>query len=456
MSDAIGEFLNSPTNDDIDSFLNGPDDAPLPKSFSLPSQQASQKGGGGLLGTDLSDASNFDPLAMVARIGQLADSGNQALANLIAEQSGYAASKGIGGKQLQVPEFFGGGNVGTEQLPEILGATALGTASEFLMPQNRLGAGLTLLPGAAKGVQLLDDATIGALPKIAASVKNFGTQFLKAFPKIEERFGKEILSKPSILTEAKSVEEASANYRNAVGDLPGKTKSIAARLNKVVVKEGDFTDAIDRAGRLLNKTELDKNGVPIPLTPQDALEGVQTINRFVRNKQFTLSLDKEQLMEIGKVKNGLLDFLQTHGTPKIRSAGKELFEAYAREAFEFWLPQTKGGTTDALRSMFAAHQVVSGLSAALSSGLAAGVGGVTLGAAYFPKAAGSVIKNVAALGGPAGTAARVAGVAGANLADDDGGEKSLDYSAAQVAVAKGLVTPEEAQRRLDAKYGAKK
>lgn len=401
MSDAIGDFLNSPTNDDMDAFLNGPDDAPLPKSFTLkndslqPARQGT-KGNGFLMGTDLSGASAFDPLAWVAKIGQTADAGNQALANLIAEQSGYAAAKGTGGKQLQVPEFLGGGNIGTEQLPEILGATALGTASEFLMPQNRLGAGLTLLPGAAKGVQLLDEATVGAMPKLAASAKNFGTQFLKAFPKIDERFGKAVLNNPTLLTAAKSVEEATVGYRQAIGDLAGKVKSIGDRLNKVLLNEGDYNSAINRVGRLLNKTELDKNGVPVPLTPQDALEGVQTINRFVRNRQFTMALDKEQLMEIGKVRDGLLDFLQSHGSPKIRAAGTELFNAHAREAFEYWLPLTKGGTTDALRSMFAAHQLVSGLSAALSTGLAA-AGGIPLGAAYSPKVAGSVIKNAAAL-----------------------------------------------------------
>jgi hypothetical protein len=225
------------------------------------------------------------------------------------------------------------------------------------------------------------------------------------------------IDNPNVLSDAKSIPEANAAYADSVSGLQGKTQSIAQRLNQTIIGPGDYNNAINRAGRLLNGTPVPADGAT-KLSPQDALEGVQTINQALRDKMYTSAMPPQQVGEILKVKDGLMDYLQNNGSPGMRAAAKDLFEAHVKDAFSNWLPQNKFGSTDALRTMSGMGQMAGG--AALA---AAGhpVGGAILAgnaALSSPRVLGSIIQNVGAA--PAALSAGVK-IAAPVLANEAGG-----------------------------------
>lgn len=233
----------------------------------------------------------------------------------------------------------------------------------------------------------------------------------KSNGKLTPQMVQDALDNPKILDEAPSLEEAASGYKEAIGGLKGKTQALSERLNKTVIRPGDYDGAIDRAGRILNGTPLKDE--PAKLNPQEALTGLQSINQAMRDRAYTQGMHPDQQKEVLKVKEGLLDFLQNNGTPKIREAGRKLYEAHIKDAFSSWLPQNKFGSPDAMRTTWMSGEAASGLGSMLG-GAAMGhpIAGAGLGAALYggtklanalltsPRVAGKLIQNLGTLRDP--------------------------------------------------------
>lgn len=280
------------------------------------------------------------------------------------------------------------------------------------------------------GAETTTDAAIKAAPK------NPPGQFAQLITaragrgKITPEIAQYAIDHPTVLDNAPSIKEATDEYAKAAGGLKGKAASIAERLNKTVIRPGDYDAAIDRAGRLLNGTPIESDGAT-KLKPQDALEGLQSINQALRDKMYTSAMHPDQVKNIMHVKEGLLDFLQNNGRPQLRAAGQQLFEAHVKDAFSNWLPKNKFGSPDALRTMAGMGQMASA-GGALAAGVATGhpiggalaAGGIGLNAAMTsPRVMGQAIRELAAIKNPAiWQKAGVAGVGASNALSNQGGQ----------------------------------
>jgi len=288
-------------------------------------------------------------LGPIAQIGKIANQGNQDLSNLMAEKGGELAGK------MGVPN--------TAPLAAIPGGL-LGTASEVLLPRTKLGAAGALM-GAAGELGGIGQAAEGMQ---GASKPGTLAHVMQGTARIPPSVGQYALDHPEVLgPDTPTIEEATKNYVEAIGGLKGKVSDLSQKLNKTVLRNSDYDSAIDRAGRLLNGTEVKADGTIDKLTPQDALTGLQSINQALRNKMYTAGMAKDQIAAISQVKEGLLDFLQNNGSPKIREAGQALFEAHVKDAFSQWLPVNKYGSTDALRTIIAGHELA-GMAGAVIGG----------------------------------------------------------------------------------------
>lgn len=376
-----------------------------------------QKGGiiNSLVTKDLDGASKLDPFAQAARLGQFANEGNQKLASVIAEKGGeYEAKRSAeqgDAVELPLPKFLAGGKSGqTVQmgaLPGIAAAGALGTASEFALPQNRLGVAGYFVQPAMKGYQALKGvAKAGAKPGVAA-------QLGMARTKVPSGDIQQAINDPSVF-KAPSVEEANKAYGVAAGPVQGATKSLAKKLDKVILGEADYTEAINRAGRIVGGTELvaDATGnmVPVKMDPQTALEGVQSINRFLKNKAFTSKLDKPQIAEILTLKNELMTWMESNGSPGLRAAATVLRKAHVKENLSKVMPQNKFGGTDALRTMAAGGTAAGAASLALAGYPLAALPLAAEAITASPAFLGGAIRNYHTLSNPkiTGTAAAIA------------------------------------------------
>ncbi len=235
---------------------------------------------------------------------------------------------------------------------------------------------------------------------------------------------------PQVFDRAKSIPDAQAAYAESTPGLMGKGDSLAQSLNKTVVEPGDYNNAINKAGRLLNGTPIPADGVT-ELTPQIALDGVQSINQAMRNKQYTAALSPDDVRRTLATKDGLMDFLQNNGSPNMRAAAKDLFEAHVKDAFSDFLPQNKYGSTDAMRTMSGMQGLAGGVGAAaagVGTSLATGsvapaVAGLAYGGAQAgnallssPRVLQSIIQNAAAAPGAIKAGASVAAPVLANEA----------------------------------------
>lgn len=370
----------------------------------------------------------FDPLGWVARLGGMANKSIQDKAGQMAEDVGMGQSA-----RGESPSML-------NQIVDVAPAATLATASEAFAPQNRLSAGLSILGPTAKvikgGVRAASkvpsmlskfvgraDSASEAIPAIKSTFSKPGT----AAELIQGRAGRAIslgeaqyaIDHPEVLSKGQSVKEAGAVYENATPGLKGKVQSLAQRLNKTGIGPGDYENAINRAGRLLNGTPIESDGASI-LSPQDALEGVQTINKAMRDKRFTMALPEDQVKEYMKLKDGLMGFLQENGAPEIKAAAKNLFEAHVRDAFSGWLPKNKFGSTDAVRTMTGMGQL--GTAGALATTGVPGMIAATPIAANAmlssPRVLGELIKTSGAIPSIASKSA----VAGQAVSNKMGGE----------------------------------
>lgn len=388
-----------------------------------------------LLSNAVPGRGGFDPLGWIARGGGALNKELQSEAGDYAEKLGYDAAK-----RGDYPDSVAG------QAALVAPAAVPATMAEAAIPQNRLSAGLALLGPLAKGTSMAKGTIQGAIASRAAATEaseasamaKLGIPTTSAEPAaaaaknskpgtlaqlIQGRAGRSIslgeaqyaLDHPNVLSEAQSIPEANKAYSEAAPGLMGKVQSLAKRLNVTAVGPGDYNEAINRAGRLLNGTPIPSDGAT-SLTAQDALEGVQTINKAMRDKRFTMALPEEQVRMFMELKDGLMGFLQENGAPGLRAAGKNLFEAHVKDSFSSWAPKNKFGSTDALRTMAGMGQM--GTAAALT---AAGHPLVALpiaanAALTSPRVIGGLIQNAAAAPGAIAAGAPVIGAMSANAA----------------------------------------
>lgn len=375
-------------------------------SVASQSEPGTVKNSGGILNAattvDLDRASAFDPLAQGARLGQFANKGNQDLASIIAEKSGALA---------EMAGPYGPAVKGTG----IAVAGALGTASEALLPQNRLGVASLAAGPLAKAYRYISPATRAAKPGLVA-------QMGQARTKVPAGDIQQAIDDPSVFT-SPSVEAANAGYGKAVGPLQGATKSLGQKLDKTILGETDYTEAINRAGRVLRGSEMipDAAGGQVPATmdPQTALEGVQSINRYLKNKAFTSKLDPTQISEIYQLKSELIGWMESNGTPDIRAAATILRKAHVKENLSKLLPQNKFGGNDALRTMFSTGQLAGAAGLALSGHPLAAAPIALEAISASPAVWGAGIRNYQAITNPEtiNMAGRGA-VAGSNLYEE--------------------------------------
>ena len=325
-----------PSEQELESIFSSYKDAPK--------QQESRGVFDALTTKDLGDAPLWDISAQAARLGQFANKGNQQLAEGLVDAT----------STLPAPLRYAG----------IAAGGALGTASEFLLPQNRLGAlGYAVAP-AMRGYQAVRGAfsSTSAKPGIVAQMGN-------ARSKVPAGDIQQAINDPSVFS-APSVQEANAGYGRTVGPVQGATQSLGSKLDKTILAEGDYVEAINRSGRIMNGTEMvadaTGNQVPVQMDPQSALEGIQSINRFLKNKAFTQKLDQPQLAEIYQLKDGLMTWMESNGTPGMREAAGLVRKAHVRENLSGIIPQNKYGGNDALRTMWAGSEMASAGALALS------------------------------------------------------------------------------------------
>lgn len=336
--------------------------------------------------TDLEGASKFDPFAQAARLGQFANKGNQQLASGIAEGAG---TLGASAERAGLPAI----GRGIRDAGVIAGG-ALGTASEFLLPQNRLGvAGVALSP-LMKGYQALrGPAKVGGKPGIVAQLGSART-------KVPAGDIQQAINDPSVF-QAATVSEANKAYGAAAGPLQSAARSLRTQTGKVLLGEADWSEAINRPGRILAGAEIDAAGNAVPMDSQTALEGVQSINRFMRNKVNTAKLDGEQLSELIKQKDSLLTFLESNGTTGMREAAMGLRKAHVNENLSRIMPQNKYGGTDALRTMGAGATIAGAGSLALAGYPLAAVPLALEALTTSPAVLGGAIRNYQAVTNPA-------------------------------------------------------
>lgn len=282
--------------------------------------------------------------------------------------------------------------------PELSGLSQLQTAG-----QEGLGDIASL--GSQQAAQAAPQAVAKAAPP-GQLAQMITARAGRANGKLTPQMAQYAINNPKVLDEAPSLEKATAGYKEAIGGLKGKTQALSERLNKTVIRPGDYDGAIDRAGRILSGTPLKDE--PTKLDPQEALTGLQSINQAMRDRAYTQGMHPDQQAAILKVKEGLLDFLQNNGSPKIRSAGKQLYEAHIKDAFSSWLPQNKFGSPDALRTTLGMGQFGAGASEALAAAAmghpGAGILGVGMmgnAALSSPRVSGQLIREYGALRNPA-------------------------------------------------------
>lgn len=196
-----------------------------------------------------------------------------------------------------------------------------------------------------------------------------------------------------------SVEKETAVYVKTLGGLKGKVESLSGRLNATIVDPADYKEAINKAGRLLNKTPLESD-IEKKLSPQIALDGVQSINKLLRDKMYTSSLGKDAIRNIMTVKDGLMEFLENNGSPNLRKAASNLRDAYIRESMSNWMPKNKFGSNDTLRAMAMAGEVGSAAKTMLMGHPLAALPIAGAAAYMSPKIIGSAVRNIGALKGP--------------------------------------------------------
>jgi len=448
-----GAAVPPPTAAEIDAFL-GVKPAPPPPSLWDKAMSNSVPGGGG-----------FDPLGWIAKAG--------GKLNAEFDKEGGDMAEEMGRRQA-----LHGENPSTlAQIANVAPIAIPGTLAEAAIPQNRLSAGLMAagpIMKAAGNVPALflnalgpvEEAAEAAPAASAVDPQIFGatTTLMTATPAakaateaakvasskpgvlaslIQARAGRGIslgtaqyvLDHPEVLENAPSIDEATQKYVEAVQGLKGRVQSIAERLNKTVVTPADYNAAIDRAGRLLRGSPIDED-MAKALTPQDALEGVQTINKALRDKMYTSTMDPSQIGEVLKVKDGLMDYLQNNGVPKIREAATDLFRAHVKDAFSDWLPKNKFGSPDALRTMAGMGQMGTAGALAAAGHPIAAVPFAANAALTSPRVFGGIIQNVAAVP-RALPSAGAAVAAGANAA---GGPPDQPQ-----APARAPLSPEEAR-----------
>lgn len=351
---------------------------------------------------NLDNASKLDPLAQAARLGQFANKGNQDLAGIIAEKSGQSEAARSSQKgdayEVPLPKFLAGGQEGQTiqlgALPGVAAAGTLATASEFLLPQNRLGVASYLIAPAMKAYQALRGADA------AFSKPGLVAQLGQARTKVPAGDLQQAISDPTVFS-SPTVQAANESYGNAAGTLKSAAKSLREQTGKVLLGESDWAEAINKPGRILAGTELDSAGNAVKMDPQTALEGIQSVNRFMRNKANTAKLDAEQIGELLKQKDQLLTFLENNGTTGMRDAALTLRKAHVNENLSRIMPQNKWGGTDALRTMGAGATAAGAASLALAGHPIAAIPLALEAITSSPAAWGAAIRSYHSVSNPA-------------------------------------------------------
>lgn len=341
----------------------------------------------GITTQNLGDASKLDPLAQAARLGQFANRGNQELSSLLAEGAGRAGAA-VGRVGLpRLGKAITGAGVGA--------AGTLATASETLLPQTRLGvAGYAVKP-TMSGYQAIK----GAFKSAKVAKPGIIAQLAAARSKVPAQDVEQALRDPSVF-KAPTVEAANKAYGESVGQLKSAARTMREQTGKTLLGESDWTEAINRPGRILAGIEKTSKGKKVKMDGQTALEGIQAINRFTRNKANTAKLDKEQLGELLTQKESLISWLENNGTPGMRQAASVLRKAHVRENLSRLVPQNKFGGTDVLRSTLAGTAGMGALSLALAGHPAAAIPFAAEAVTASPAFWGGAIRNYQAISRP--------------------------------------------------------
>lgn len=180
-----------------------------------------------------------------------------------------------------------------------------------------------------------------------------GAQLMKVTAGIPEQTGKQVLSSPSILSKAKSLDVVGDEYNEAlkaVGLNRGPSANME-KFGKMAITENEAISFADKSY---------KEFIDGKLTFQDAMIARDNIKSLIARPKFQNPLTHEQLraLEIQKktFDNYLEDYfnLADSSFSKIR---KDYGDAKAKEVFQSWFPENANKTASVLRGSLALGSV---------------------------------------------------------------------------------------------------
>lgn len=270
----------------------------------------------------------------IAAVGKFANQGNQDLAGLMAEHGG---------------------------VPGAIAGTALGTASEFLLPTTEEGAGMLALPGLSgtpgtrfptsksRDFILVADESKKAVKQSVFDKAAGGA--ISATTAVPQRYASAVVADPTILNaETPTMAQVGQEYEAAFKKAGMKVDSELMRrlTNKRYFPSenqiGEINDLID--GQLTKIENLKPGGVLDPselFAARSAAASAKRSNMYATNPTFRSYINGAQEV--------LDDALMSHGMPEIGSLSTKYFRAAAKEAFDHVLPQNKNMSPNVLRAM---------------------------------------------------------------------------------------------------------
>lgn len=289
---------------------------------------------------------------------------------------------------------------------------AIGQATGAI-PQNTVGGTMGQVAKTG-GIYGAGQAVGGVAGKAGAAfwsaakrpVANLAARVAEGTAGVPAKYGTAAMMDPSLLSNPTSLEQAGHAY---AATTPGLTslrdnsrKLLGTRFPGKGTLKGVVDDAMDRLEGVVNKGVGGKEGVAAnPLTPQDALNGIQAANQLLEVPG--IRQNKPLFSAVLSAKENLSAFLESQpGNSGFGGASRQYFNANVADQFGSWLPQNKGRTTNALRVGSTVGTAIGGV-ASMNPALVAGALGA--GAAFSPRMWGYGIRAAAAAARGAGRAA---------------------------------------------------
>lgn len=389
-----------------------PTESELNDIFKSPEIPKKNTESGNFLTTEnLSNAPIYDPLAQAARLGQFANRGNQELAGIIAERSGAASSRE---PTVSIP-LPGGTSIDAGAIPGIIGAGTLATASEFLLPQNRLGvaayAAQPVSKAIGRGYQYLRNNT-----DIVPNIEKGASDIVRLATNAPEKSAEALIRNPGVVLNAPTDAQVAEKY-----DKFSKMSGTVSRKADVMAS-GQFDRASRASQDVENALQKLRSG---ELTLQEAVNASQAARIINDMKSRGVELAQEVAdqaqaykplfddfiekgskarMAIDPLTGGVKEVAGTPGFPQWADARQASFRNKVSSDFSNIIPQNINGSPQFMRT-FGAVGIGSGIGGAIAGPIGSAAGGLIGAAVVSPATYGSIARNAASIPGVVGPGA---------------------------------------------------